>query len=81
MSAKASGQQVFPLVSRQQSPLGQTDHRALINNHFYQGFQELAFGSRVPEFLSFNLEKTFLQKSLLVKSKTSHERSKLYLFI
>ena len=85
MSDKASGQQVFPLVSRQHSLLGWADHRAVINNHFYQGFQELALEVGFQDFWSLSelqpWKGLFPEVSCLVKSKTSHERSKYYISI
>ena len=67
VSDKASRQQVFLLVGRQHPPLGWADRRALINNHFYQSFQDLALEVvfLIPGVcLSFNLEKASFQKSL-----------------
>lgn len=75
----------FPLSSRQHPPLVWADRRALINNHFYQSFQDLAL--EVVFLDSWSLSELqpwkglFPEVSFLAKNKTSYERSKPYIFI
>lgn len=82
---KACRQQVFLLVSWQHSSPGWADHRALINNCFYQGFQDLALEVEFLDFWSLSELQPWKgllpEVSFLAKSKTSCESSKPYIYI